>query len=122
MMGFRCWSERHSRLIDARITRASELIRDAIAQRERLVCLYNAQLFLFCPHLLGYRPDGPYVLAFVVGGDPALGQESVRSPRRWRWIPVADMWGLCRTDGSWHSAPEQTRPPIDDFTPEVEAA
>ncbi len=121
-MGSRCWSERNPRLIDARIARATEQIREAIQQRERLVCLYNAQLFLFCPHLMGFRPDGPYVLAFVVGGDPILGHESLHSPKRWRWIPVADMWGLCPTDGSWQSAPPQTRPPIDDFTVEVEAA
>jgi hypothetical protein len=110
------------RLLDDRILHACEQLRTAMRQKERLVCLYDEQVLVICPQLLGHRPEGPYVLAFVVAGDAATAGERARSPRRWRWLPVADMWGLFRTKGPWISAPRHTRPPLEDLTVELDSA
>jgi hypothetical protein len=113
---------RIQRMVDDRLVQACEQLRIAMRQHERLACLYAEQVLVFCPQILGHRPDGPYVLAVVIAGDPDLRQEGLRSPRRLRWLSVADMWGLFRTPGAWVSAPRHGLPAIDNFTVETECA
>jgi hypothetical protein len=112
--------EKIRRLVDDRIVQACEQLRMAIRARQRLACLYNEHVLVFCPQLLGHRADGPHVLAFVVAGDPAVTGERLRSPRRWRWLSVADMWGVSGTYGPWIAAPRHTRPALDGLTVDVE--
>jgi hypothetical protein len=107
---------------EERILRTCQLLREAIGQRQPVMAFHNDCLITFCPHLLGQRPDGPYVLAFVVTAELALAAERLRSPRRWRWLAAADLRGATPGLGPWLSSPRHTRPRLEDFPAEVEAA
>ncbi len=100
-------------VFDERMLHACTRVVEAIRRKDRLVCLYQGQVLLFCPQLLGHRPGGPMVLAFVLAGDPALRNAGRHAPMRWRWLSVADMWGVVPTPGPWMAAPAETRPPLD---------
>ncbi len=107
--------------VDDRILLGCTQVVQAIRRKDRLICLYRGQVLLFCPQLLGHRPGGPVVLAFVLAGDPALRDAGRQSPARWRWLSVADMWGLVPMSGPWVAAPASTRPSLEHVIVELEA-
>ncbi len=107
---------------DERILHGCTHVVRAIRRKDRLVCVYQGQVLLFCPQLLGHRPGGPVVLAFVLAGDPAVRDAGRHAPERWRWLSVADMWGLVPTTGPWVAAPAPTRPSLEHVLVELEAA
>jgi hypothetical protein len=80
-------------------------------------------LLAFCPHLLGHRADGYYVLARLIVGGPDLARERHQSPRRWRWLPLKGFRSLHTTGagGAWWSAPRDTRPEMPDLIVDLEA-
>lgn len=94
---------------------------DAVLKKQRVFCWHEAGLFAFCPHLLGHRDDGYYVLALLIVGGAELVRERHQSPKRWRWLPVNGFRSLHVTGGTWWSAPRDTRPEMADLVTDVEA-
>ena len=98
-----------------------ETLREAIREKRRVFCSYRPGLMAFCPHVLGRRPDGYYVLAYLIVWDKLYAKGARLSPRRWRWLKVSEIRAPHAAKGQWWTAPPATRPPLSDLTVEVDA-
>jgi hypothetical protein len=96
-----------------------DLLRVAIAEKEQVFAFRKGRLLAFCPHALASGPNGPYVLAFLVAMDAEL--LDLPTPRRWTWIPLAELGTVMRRPGEWFSGPPESRPVLRSLTIEVEA-
>src|SRR5512138_884737 len=117
-----CWKTRPMRESQPREARTGgattveepgvHLLEDAIRDRQRVLARHGGRLIVFCPHLLASRSDGDYVLAFVITAELALVAEKLSSPKRWRWLRVADLAGMDTVAGSWRTAAPSSQPPL----------
>ncbi len=99
-----------------------DLLRTAILQREQVVAFRNGRPVTFCPHALASGPNGLYVLAFMIAGEGHVLDDGFASPKRWRWIALAELGTVMRRPGDWFSAPPDSRPLLRSVSILVEAA
>ena len=97
-----------------------DTLREAIQRKHRVFCWYTPGLMAFCPHVLGQRQDGYYVLAYLIVWDKLYAKGSRLSPRRWRWLKVSEIRAPHAAKGEWWTAPRATRPPLAGITVEIE--
>ncbi len=100
---------------------ARQLLREALLRKEQVLGYHKERLTVFCPHALASGPGGEYVLAFIIIGEPDPGADFT-SPKRWRWLRLADLRPTARRAGLWFSAPRETRPLLGSVIVELEAA
>ncbi len=99
-----------------------DLLRTAILQREQVVAFRNGGPVTFCPHVLASGPNGLYVLVFMIAGEAQIQDEGFSSPKRWRWIALAELGTAMRQPGTWFSGPPDSRPLLRSVSILVEAA
>ncbi len=85
-------------------------IRDAVEHRSPLLARRGNVWLTLCPHILGWRKDEAYVVAYTVTG-----------PRQWVCLPLVEINYVRATDGRW--LPDGlSRPPDEMELDEVAAA
>jgi len=87
------------------------LIWAAIEHRCPIAAVYKDRHRLLCPHRLGRnRQRQLRVLCYQYGGDSESGRQSAGSPANWRCIAVEKLSAVGLLEGSWHTAPNHSRP------------
>jgi hypothetical protein len=87
------------------------LVRAAVVQKRPIEALYRGHLRLLCPHRLGKNQRGePRVLCYQYGGDSESGLEPDGSPANWRCMAVDKLSHVELLEGTWHAAPNHSRP------------
>ncbi len=99
-----------------------KVVREAVRTKQSLTACYRGTTIIFCPHALGQDRSGSVVLAFLLTVEPTFVAERMRSPRRWRWLSVAELEEVAVAGTRWWSAPGHTRPRLAGCRIEVEAA
>jgi hypothetical protein len=87
------------------------LIRQAIIDKHQVVATYNGYVREMCPHVIGAAPDGKaqcLFYQFAGGSETGLGADG--SPDNWRCLPVANLRNVLVRPGTWHTAPNHSRP------------
>jgi hypothetical protein len=73
-------------------------LRDAVEHRSLVRARRGDAWLTLCPHMLGWRDDEPYVVAYTATG-----------PRQWLCLPVLEISYVWPTEGPWR--PEGSMPP-----------
>ena len=97
-----------------------ETLREAIRHKRRVFCWHAPGLMAFCPHVLGRRADGHYVLAYLIVWDKLYAKGTRVSARRWRWLKLSEIRSPHAARGEWWTAPRATRPPLQGLSVELE--
>lgn len=116
---FRQWSAKPG---PERVECTCAVLREALRSKVQVLAVHQDLVITFCPHVIAQGADGPYVLAFLVTAERSLLPEKFRSPRRWRWLRVADISWATTKGGNWLGAPPSTRPLLDGITVDLEVA
>lgn len=88
-----------------------DLIQQAIEQKLIVVARYNDHVREMCPHVLGLSKSGrPQALFYQFGGTSSTGISPDGSPDNWRCIPLDGLQNVMLKEGSWHTAPNHSRP------------
>jgi hypothetical protein len=87
------------------------LIWTGVKHRRPISAVYDSLPRLLCPHRLGRNKQGQLrVLCYQYGGESESGLQPVGSPANWRCIAVEKLNRVELLDGSWHTAPNHSRP------------
>jgi hypothetical protein len=87
------------------------LIWEAVASKRPIEAIYDARRRLFCPHRLGRNRAGELrVLCYQYGGGSRSGLEAAGSPANWRCTVLEKFSHVKLLVGSWHTAPNHSRP------------
>jgi hypothetical protein len=87
------------------------LIWTAVEHKCPIAAVYNSLPRLLCPHRLGRNKHGQIrVLCYQYGGESESGLQPDGSPANWRCIAVEKLSAAELLKGSWHTAPNHSRP------------
>ena len=87
------------------------LIWTAVEHRCPMAAVYKDRHRLICPHRLGRNRQGQLrVLCYQYGGESESGLQLVGSEANWRCIAVEKLSAVELLEGSWHTAPNHSRP------------
>jgi hypothetical protein len=88
-----------------------EIVKQAILGRRPIAAIYDRRIRLLCPHVLGESKEGRYqALFYQFGGESNSGIEPDGSPANWRCLALEKLSNVRIIDGSWHTAPNHSRP------------
>jgi hypothetical protein len=84
------------------------VLRDAIVSKKQVTCTYRGLVREVCPHVIGMGKDGhEMVLSFQFGGKSSSG---LPPAGEWRCMRVDEMGQVTSRAGTWHTAPNHSRP------------
>ena len=87
------------------------LLRIAIENKQPIRATYDGRERWLCPHRLGWNRNRQLrVLCYQYGGQSHSGLEADGSAANWRCIAVEKLKRVELAEGSWHSAPNHSRP------------
>jgi hypothetical protein len=87
------------------------LIWTAVEHRCPMAAVYKYRHRLICPHRLGRNRQGQLrVLCYQYGGESESGLQPVGSEANWRCIAIERLSAVELLEGSWHTAPNHSRP------------
>lgn len=87
-----------------------DLLADAIKNKKNVHAYYKDYYREMCPHTLGYKNGKQKCLLYQFAGESSSGLEPDGSPRNWRCVFVEELTQVEIVDGSWHTAPNHSRP------------
>jgi hypothetical protein len=89
-----------------------QIIRQAILDKKTIVATYSNLERIMCPHVIGLNKRGQeQALFYQYAGDSASRPiEPDGSPVNWRCIEISKLSNISVRDGSWHTAPNHSRP------------
>jgi hypothetical protein len=70
------------------------VLKDAIRAKREVRAFHGKEWLVFYPQDLREVRGESEVLAYLVCGPPRLQTGQGNPPRRWVWLPVAELWGL----------------------------
>ena len=112
------------------------MLKRAIQERRRVVCIYDGRRRVLCPHILGMTNGQEKVKAYQVevSGEAPPKRRQGQKPRRgrrkkirdlaeeqWRCMTVADISQLAFSQGEWRSAKNYS-PPKDTCVGQIDVA
>lgn len=99
---------------------ASDLIRDAIRNKQNISAVYRGRVRLLSPHALGYKNDVLHVLSVQYGGESSSGLGADPS-ENWRCMAVGALSEVSPAEGDFVTAANHKRPNtcIDAYVEEV---
>ncbi len=71
-----------------------DVLRNAIRTRREVVAFLGKEWLVFYAQDLRHTDGDPEVLAYLVYGHPSADSAQADPPRRWMWLPVAELWGV----------------------------
>jgi hypothetical protein len=95
-----------------------EIFKQAILNKQQIVCIYQNRPREICPHTLGMKAGQEKVLTFQFGGQSSSG---LPPGGEWRCLFLAQVQNAQIRDGTWHTGPNHSRPQtcVDDIDVEV---
>ena len=98
------------------------VIHDAIVNKKVIRAIYNAYGRVMCPHLLGTKNGRAQALFYQFAGHSSSGIEPDGSSKNWRCMFLDELSNVQSEDGTWHTAPNHSRPStcVDTVAVEVE--
>jgi hypothetical protein len=88
-----------------------QLLRTAVVNKRLIRGSYDGHDGWFCPHRLGRNPKGqPRALCYRYAGQSDSGLQAIGSPANWRCIAVEKLSRVELLEGTWHTAPNHSRP------------
>lgn len=85
-----------------------QIFRDAIANKQQIVCTYRGLRREVCPHALGLNTKGTeQVLTFQFAGDSSSG---LPPGGEWRCMLLSEVTGAQTRGGPWHTGATHGRP------------
>src|SRR5678809_1038565 len=101
-------------VVEAKIQTVEDMYRliwTAVANKQPISAIYKERYRLFCPHRLGRNRLGqPRVLCYQYGGESESGLAPMGSPENWRCVVLERLQAVELLEGSWITAPNQSRP------------
>jgi len=89
---------------------AYSLIRQAILNKQVVVASYNGYRRQMCPHVLGMKNGREHALFYQFAGGSSSGLGPPGSRNNWRCVFVDELTDVQVVDGTWHTAPNHSRP------------
>ena len=87
------------------------LVRTAVVNKHPIRGTYHDRDRWFCPHRLGRNNEGQVrVLCYQYAGGSSTGLQADGSPENWRCIALGKLSRVQLIEGSWHTAPNHSRP------------
>ena len=87
------------------------LVRTAVVNKDPIRATYHDRDRWFCPHRLGRNNEGQgRVLCYQYAGESSSGLQADGSPENWRCIALEKLCRVQLLEGSWHTAPNHSRP------------
>jgi len=86
---------------------AYDVLRDAILNKQQVVCDYHGHAREICPHVLGMKRGREKVLSFQFGGS---GSSPLPPKGDWRCMFVDEITNAVAQDGAWHTGLGHTQP------------
>jgi hypothetical protein len=87
------------------------LVRTAVLSKHPIRATYHGRDRWFCPHRLGRNSNGQVrVLCYQYAGESSSGLQADGSPANWRCLALEKLSSVRLLDGSWHTAPNHSRP------------
>ena len=101
---------------------AYDVIHDAIVNKKVIRAIYHARERVMCPHLLGTKGGRYQALFYQFAGHSSSGLEPDGSENNWRCMFLDELSDVHSEDGTWHTAPNHSRPStcVDTVDVEVE--
>ena len=88
-----------------------QLLRTAVVNKRPIRGVYDDHDRWFCPHRLGRNPTGQSrSLCYQYAGQSDSGLQADGSPANWRCIAVEKLSRVELLEGTWHTAPNHSRP------------
>lgn len=84
-----------------------QIFRQAIVNKQQIVCNYNGLYREVCPHTLGLTNGREQVLSFQFAGQSSKG---LPPGGEWRCMKLDDVTDAKIKDGPWHTNSKHTRP------------
>ena len=111
---FRRYCEEEMGVVESKIQTVEDMYRliwTAVASKQPISAVYKDRFRLFCPHRLGRNREGKRrVLCYQYGGDSETGLARTGSPENWRCVVFEKLRRVELLSGSWHTAPNHSRP------------
>jgi hypothetical protein len=94
------------------ISEKFEIIKDAILAKRPVSAIYDGRIRHLCPHVLGVGKDGDYQALFYqfAGESNSRPIQPDGSAANWRCLALDRLTDIRSIDGSWHTAPDHSRP------------
>ena len=87
-----------------------DVIHDAIVNTKVIRAIYRAHERVMCPHLLGTKNGRAQALFYQFAGRSSSGLKPDGSSNNWRCMFLDELSNVRSEDGTWHTAPNQSRP------------
>lgn len=87
-------------------TSTYRLLRQAIINRQQVMCVYQGHLRLCCPHTIGTTNGVPRILVFQFGGSSVSG---LPPDGEWRCMDIPRITDIRLLNGAWHTGYRHTR-------------
>lgn len=84
-----------------------ELFRQAVLNKQQIVCTYHGFLREICPHTLGHTGGHEQALSFQFGGESSKG---LPPGGEWRCMKLEEVMNPQIKDGPWHTGTTHGRP------------
>ncbi len=88
------------------LTPTYQLIRQAVINRNQIVCAYKGYERMVCPHAIGTTNGVPRVLVYQFAGSSESG---LPPDGQWRCMDIPGMTQIRVQPGAWHTGNRHTR-------------
>jgi hypothetical protein len=85
-------------------------VRTAIENRVPIRGEYKGHVREMCPHVIGTKNGRANALFYQFGGTSSSRLEPDGSPNNWRCIHLDELHDVTVFEGTWHTAPNHSRP------------
>ena len=89
------------------VTNVYDMLRQAIVNRNQVVCMYRGYYRECCPHAIGLTHGIGRILVYQFGGESSRG---LPVGGEWRCMDIGGLSGISVRCGPWHTGGRHTRP------------
>jgi hypothetical protein len=101
-------------VIQAKIQTVEDIyrvVRTAVVSKDPIRATYHDRDRRFCPPRVDRNKEGQVrVLCYQYAGESSSGLQADGSPENWRCIALKKLSRVQLLEGSWHTAPNHSRP------------
>src|SRR5580698_7244280 len=96
-----------------------QIFRDAILNKQQVVCQYGGHERMVCPHVIGTKQGRPQVLTWQFAGGSSSG---LPPDGQWRCMEISKVANAVARSGEWRTGENHSRPQtcVDQIDVEVE--
>ena len=91
-------------------TSVYSLVKQAVLDKDQVIATYNGYRREMCPHVIGTKNGREQALFYQFAGESSSGLQPAGSPNNWRCIPLSGLSDVEIRKGTWHTAPNHSKP------------